>query len=66
MFVVGADTLAKFVPVKTGVAGDKYFEVLEGLKTGDKVITGPFDSVRELADETKVKVEEPKGSAPKK
>ncbi len=38
------------MPVKTGIAGDKYFEVLRGLKTGDKVITGPFDSVRELAD----------------
>ena len=57
VFVVKADNSAAFVVVKTGIAGDKYFEVLGGLKKGDKVITGPFDSVRDLADGTKVKVE---------
>jgi HlyD family secretion protein len=41
---------AAFVPVKTGIAGEKYFEVLEGLKEGDEVITGPFASVRTLKD----------------
>ena len=34
------------MPVKTGIAGEKYFEVLSGLKEGDAVITGPFASVR--------------------
>jgi HlyD family secretion protein len=63
VFLVGTDNVAKFVQVKTGVAGDKYFEVLEGLKPGDKVITGPFDSVRELGDSAKVQVEESKGPA---
>ena len=48
MFVV-RDNKAVFVPVKTGIAGEKYFEVLSGLKEGDEVITGPFASVRELA-----------------
>jgi HlyD family secretion protein len=51
------DGQAVFTPVKTGIAGDKYFEVLEGLKEGDQVITGPFASVRELADGDKVKLE---------
>jgi len=41
---------AVFVPVKTGIAGEQYFEVLTGLSSGDQVITGPFSSVRELAD----------------
>ena len=41
MFVV-ADNKAVFTPVKTGIAGEKYFEVLSGLKEGDQVITGPF------------------------
>ena len=41
---------AVFTPVKIGVAGEQYFEVLSGLKAGDQVITGPFASVRELAD----------------
>ncbi len=50
-----ADGKAKFVVVKTGVAGEKYFEVLSGVKDGDLVVTGPFASVRELADGTAVK-----------
>jgi len=41
---------AVFMPVKIGVAGEQYFEVVSGLKIGDQVITGPFASVRELAD----------------
>jgi HlyD family secretion protein len=59
VFVVRSDK-AEFVPVKTGIAGDKYFEVLDGVKAADRVITGPFNSVRDLADGTTVKVEEPK------
>jgi HlyD family secretion protein len=51
---------AAFVPVKTGIAGDKYFEVLNGLKPGDEVITGPFNSVRDLKEGDQVKPEEPK------
>lgn len=46
-----------FEPVKTGIAGDKYFEVLAGLKEGDVVVTGPFGSVRELRDGAAVKPE---------
>jgi HlyD family secretion protein len=48
---------AVFVPVKIGIAGDRYFEVLEGLKDGDQVITGPFNSVRNLRDGDEVKLE---------
>jgi HlyD family secretion protein len=51
------DGRALFEQVKTGVAGDKYFEVLSGLKDGDEVIIGPFSSVRDLRDGTAVKVE---------
>lgn len=49
------DGRAEFAPLKTGIAGDKYFEVLSGLKDGDRVITGPFQSVRELKDGALVK-----------
>ncbi len=48
---------AVFVAVRTGIAGDKYFEVLSGLKEGDRVIVGPFNSVRELADGDAVREE---------
>jgi HlyD family secretion protein len=48
---------AEFVPIKVGIAGDKYFEVLSWLKEGDQVITGPYNSVRGMADGDQVKVE---------
>ena len=51
------DGRAEFVPVKVGIAGDRYFEVLEGLKAGDQVITGPFNNVRNLRDGDLVKVD---------
>jgi len=57
VFVI-TDGRAVFTPVKTGIAGEKYFEVMTGAKAGDRVITGPFASVRELADGQEVKVNE--------
>jgi HlyD family secretion protein len=51
------DGRAVFTPVKTGIAGEKYFEVLSGVKEGDQVITGPFSSVRTLGDGDSVKIE---------
>ena len=49
VFVV-RDGKVEFVPIKMGIAGDKYFEVLTGLKAGDQVVTGPYNSVRGMAD----------------
>jgi len=53
------DGRAVFVPVKVGIAGERFFEVVSGLKEGDRVITGPFASVRELADGAQVRLQEP-------
>jgi HlyD family secretion protein len=50
------DGKAEFVPVKLGIAGERYFEVVGGLKEGDRVVTGPFDSVRNLYDGDQVVV----------
>ena len=62
VFVV-RDNKAVFVPVKTGIAGEKYFEVTSGVAVGDQVIVGPFSSVRELGDGVAVKIEKaPTGS----
>ena len=61
VFIV-KDNKAEFAPVKTGIAGEKYFEVLNGVNPGDPVIVGPFASVRELADGTAVKIEAAKRS----
>jgi HlyD family secretion protein len=51
---------AEFLPIKMGIAGEKYFEVLNGLKPGDEVITGPYNSVRGMSDGDVVKVENKK------
>ena len=52
------DGRAVFTPVKVGIAGERYFEVVSGLSDGDRVITGPFSSVRQLADGEQVTIEE--------
>jgi HlyD family secretion protein len=59
VFVLRNDA-AEFVPIKLGIAGDRYFEVLQGLRPGDRVITGPYNSVRGMGDGEPVKVEEPR------
>ena len=51
---------AEFVPIKMGIAGDKYFEVISGLPAGDQVITGPYSSVRSMADGDLVTIDTPK------
>jgi len=57
VFVVRAG-VAVFTPVTIGIAGEQYFEVLDGLQPGDVVITGPYASVRELEDGGNVRPEE--------
>jgi HlyD family secretion protein len=54
-------TSVEFVPIKLGISGDRYFEVVEGLRPGDEVVTGPYNSVRALADGDLITVEAPKG-----
>jgi HlyD family secretion protein len=46
-----------FTPIKVGIAGERYFEVLSGLSESDRVITGPFNSVREMADGAEVRLQ---------
>ncbi len=52
------DGKAIYLPVKVGIAGEQYFEVVDGLTAGDQVITGPFSSVRELTDGQDVRVQQ--------
>jgi HlyD family secretion protein len=58
VFIVGADNKVTFRPVKVGIAGDKYFEVVSGLKDGEKIVGGTYQAIRELKDGALVK--EPK------
>jgi HlyD family secretion protein len=50
VFVVGPDMKASFRPVKVGIAGEKHFEVLTGLKPGEKIVGGTYQAIRELKD----------------
>jgi HlyD family secretion protein len=50
---------AVFVPIELGIAGEEHFEVVAGLRPGDEVITGPYNSVRTLGEGDRVAVEEP-------
>jgi len=47
--------IAMFRPVKVGIAGDEFFEVLDGLKRGDSIVAGPYQAVRDMKDSTRVK-----------
>ena len=55
---------AEFIPIKIGIAGDRYFEVLSGIKAGDQVITGPYNNVRGMADGDPVRVQTPPAGRP--
>ncbi len=59
VFVV-RDGRSDFTPIKMGIAGDKYFELLSGLSVGDQVITGPYNSVRGMTDGDLVKIDNAK------
>jgi HlyD family secretion protein len=58
VFVIRSDT-AVWVPVKIGIAGDRYFEVLEGLRGGETVVAGSYQAVRDLEAGTLVAVPAP-------
>jgi HlyD family secretion protein len=64
VFVLRGPTI-EYTPIKMGIAGDRYFEVLAGLSPGDEVVTGPYNVVRGLIDGDGVKKETPApGSTP--
>ncbi len=55
VFVVGTDNKVTFRPVKVGIAGDRYFEVLTGLTAGERIVGGTYQAIRELKDGALVK-----------
>lgn len=60
VFVVGTDNTVTFRPVKVGIAGDRFFEVISGLKQGDRIVGGTYQAIRELKDGDLVKQAEEK------
>ncbi len=47
--------IATFRPVKVGIAGDEYFEVLDGLRGGETIVAGTYQAIRDLKDGAKVR-----------
>lgn len=57
VFVV-QEGVASFRPVSVGIAGDEYFEVLSGLEPGERVVSGPYQTIRTLRDGDPVQLDE--------
>jgi len=56
VFVV-ANGKATFKKVETGITGATDIEVLSGLKEGDEIVTGSYQVIRTLRNDTSVKVD---------
>ncbi len=55
VFVADKDGKVKKVKVKTGIQDINYIEIIEGLKEGEEVVTGPYDVVsKKLKNGTEV------------
>ena len=57
---VVTENRVKFQPVKKGILGEMMIEITEGLKEGQQIVVGPYDSLRQLKDDTLIKPEEKK------
>jgi HlyD family secretion protein len=64
VFVV-ANGKATFRKVDTGITGSTDIEVLSGLNEGDEIITGTYQVIRTIANETQVKVDNKPAETPK-
>jgi HlyD family secretion protein len=49
---------AVFVPVRVGIAGDRYFEVVSGLEGNEQIVSGPYQALRDLKDGEPVRIRE--------
>jgi len=66
VFVV-ENNKVKMKEVTTGLSDDNYIQIKEGLKDGEKVVSGSYRAIsRELNDGSKVKLEEKKSTTAKK
>ncbi len=56
VFIVGKDNKVQFRPVKVGIAGEKYFEVTNGLRDGETIVSGTYQAIRDLKDGALIRV----------
>jgi HlyD family secretion protein len=63
VFVVDSVTrMAQFRPVRVGIAGDEYFEVLGGVEEGQTIVSGPYQAIRDLRNNTRVRQQQSSGT----
>lgn len=55
VFIVGPDNHVSFRPVKVGIPGEEYFEVLDGVQQGETIVAGSYQAIRELKDSALVR-----------
>ncbi len=63
VYVVEAG-MAAFKAIKTGLLGELTIEVLDGIKEGEMLITGPFKELRELKPGDHVREQKPEEAGP--
>lgn len=56
LFVV-KNGIAKFVRVETGIMGSTNVEITKGIQPGDEIVTGSYQVLRTLKNNTKIKIE---------
>jgi HlyD family secretion protein len=66
VFVVDTAGKARWVPVQVGIAGDRYFEVVKGLRGGETVVSGTYQVIRELESEAPVRKAQPDSARSKR
>jgi HlyD family secretion protein len=57
------DGRAVFTPVETGIMGTTDIEILKGIEQGQEIVTGTYQALRTLKTDTKVKIDNSKGSS---
>lgn len=45
---IAVDGTVQLIPVRAGVAGEQNIQIIEGLQQGQKVVVGPFNTLRDL------------------
>jgi HlyD family secretion protein len=52
------DSRVKFQAVEKGIMGELMVEIISGLEEGQEIVTGPYNALRQLKDDTLIKAEE--------
>ncbi len=57
VYIIG-DSRVKFQAVEKGIMGELMVEIISGLEEGQEIVTGPYNALRQLKDNTLIKAEE--------